>query len=136
MGYGAVFSKSLNKNLDSSFYLSGYFARDNGQGIRDLDYHKLTATLNYRLGSKANIEVIGQAYQRAYLSRQVSPEESETRSAGDRRTGMVLEIIYSQALSSESLRGLVSFRWETEHNSLGVLDYQRKILNVGLQYQL
>ena len=135
-GYGAVFSKSLNKNLDSSFYLSGYFARDNGQGIRDLDYHKLTATLNYRLGSKANIEVIGQAYQRAYLSRQVSPEETETRSAGDRRTGMVLEIIYSQALSSESLRGLVSFRWETEHNSLGVLDYQRKILNVGLQYQL
>ena len=135
-GYGAVFSKPLNENLDSSFYLSGYFARDNGQGSRDLDYHRLTATLNYQLDSGANIEINGQAYWRGYLNQQLSPEESETGSSGGHRKGLIAEFVYSQQLGFRSLRGLVTLRREVEYNSVEVLGYQRQIVELGLQYQL
>lgn len=135
-GYGAVFSKALHKNLDSSFYLSGYFARDNGQGSRDLDYHRLTASLNYQLDSGANIEINGQAYWRGYLNQQLSPEESETGSFGGRRKGLIAEFVYSQQLGFRSLRGLVTLRSEVEYNSVEVLGYQRQIVELGLQYQL
>ena len=135
-GYGAVFSKALNENLDSSFYLSGYFARDNGQGSRDLDYHRLTASLNYQLDSGANIEINGQAYWRGYLNQQLSPEESETGSSGGRRKGLIAEFVYSQQLEFRPLRGMITLRREVEYNSVEVLGYHRQIVELGLQYQL
>jgi len=135
-GYGAVFSKALSKNLDSSFYLSGYFARDNGQGSRDLDYHRLAASLNYQLDSGAIIEINGQAYWRGYLNQQLSPEESETGSSGGRRKGLIAEFVYSQQLGFRSLRGLITLRREVEYNSVEVLGYQRQIVEFGLQYEL
>ena len=135
-GYGVVFSKSLNEHLDSSVYLSGYFARDNGQGIRHLDYHKLTASLSYQLSDIANIEINGQAYWRGYLNQQLSPDESETGTSGVRRTGLIVELIYSQQLGFAPLKGLVSLRREIERNSMEALGYQRQIVELGLQYQL
>ena len=135
-GYGAVFSKALNENLDSSFYLSGYFARDNGQGSRDLDYHRLTASLNYQLDSGASIEINGQAYWRGYLNQQLSPEESETGSSGGRRKGLIAEFVYSQQLGFRPLRGMITLRREVEYNSVEVLGYHRQIVELGLQYQL
>lgn len=135
-GYGAVFSKSLSENLDSSIYLSGYFARDNGQGVRDLDYHRFTANLNYQLNDVADIKINGQAYWRGYLNNQLSPDESETGAFGVRKTGLMVELIYSQQLGFESLKGLISLRREIEHNSIQVLGYQRQIVELGLQYQL
>ncbi len=135
-GYGAVFSKALHKNIDSSFYLSGYFARDNGQGSRDLDYHRLTASLNYRLGSGARIDINAQTYWRGYLNQQLSPEESETGSSGSRRKGLIAEFVYSQPLVFRSLRGMITLRREVERNAIETLEYRRQIVEIGLQYQL
>lgn len=135
-GYGAVFSQALNENLDSSFYLSGYFARDNGQGSRDLDYHRLTASLNYRLGSGARIDINAQTYWRGYLNQQLSSEESETGSSGSRRKGLIAEFVYSQPLVFRSLRGMITLRREVERNSIETLEYRRQIVEIGLQYQL
>ncbi|MDG1819824.1 MAG: hypothetical protein P8H31_08320, partial [Porticoccaceae bacterium] len=135
-GYGAVFGKALSDNLDSSFYLSGYFARDNGIGVRDLDFHKLSVTLDYRLGSDANIEIIGEAYRREYLNQQSVPEESEAGSSGSRRDGLVIGFTYTKVLAFESLLGVISLRRETEHNSSRELGYHRQLVSVGLRLQL
>ena len=134
-GYGAVLRKPLNDNLDSLFYLSGYFARDNGQGDRDLDYHRLTASFNYRLGSGANIEVNSQAYWRVYLNPRLSHQELGTANSGIRRKGLVAEFVYSQQLLFKSLKGKISLRREVQYSSIELLEYQRKMVEFGLQYK-
>lgn len=135
-GYGLVLSKPVTEHIDTSFYLSGYFARDNGKGIRDLNFHRLSVTLNYQLGNTAEIAVKAQAYQRGYLDVQLAPEESETGASGSTRRGAVAEIVYSQPLFSEALRGFVSLGKAYEHNSLEGLGYQRETVVIGLHYQL
>ena len=46
------------------------------------------------------------------------------------------EIVYSQPLFSEALRGFVSLGKEYEHNALEGLGYQRDTVVIGLHYEL
>lgn len=136
MGYGMVLNKALSKNSDASLYLNGYFARDNGEGIRDLNYHQLSFKFNYQLGMGADFTVNAKAYQRAYLKAQSSPEESETGAAGPSRAGEHVEFVYSRPLLSESLKVSVSLRAEYERNTINLLGYQRQLMAVSLLYKL
>jgi len=112
MGYGMVLNKALSKNSDASLYISRYFARDNEEGIRDLNYHQLSFKFNYQLGMGADFTVNVKAYQRAYLKAQSSPEESETGAAGPSRAGEYAEFVYSRPLLSESLKVSVSLLYK------------------------
>ena len=135
-GYGLVLSQPLNQRLHASVYLSGYFARDNGQGVRDLDAHKVTSTFKYQLASGADITLINQAYWRSYLDPQLSPEESEIGTPGRSRRGIMAEIIYSQPLLCNALRGSIALSRQRERNSLDALSYQRSTLVIGLRYEI
>ena len=135
-GYGLVLSKSFKQRIDTSVYFSGYFARDNGMGIRDLDFHKLVAKFNYQLGDDAEITVKAEAYWQGYLDLKLSPEESQIGSSGNSRRGTVFELGYSRSLASEAIRGSIYLRREYEENALVELGYQRQIVAIGLHYQL
>ena len=135
-GYGLVLSQPLHQRLHATVYLSGYFARDNGQGVRDLDAHKVTTTFKYQLASGADITLMNQAYWRGYLDPQLSPEESEIGTSGRSRRGIMAEIIYSQPLVVDSLRGSIALASQRERNSLDALSYQRSTLVIGLRYEI
>ena len=135
-GYGLVLSKSFKQRIDTSVYFSGYFARDNGMGIRDLDFHKLVAKFNYQLGDDAEITVKAEAYWQGYLDLKLSPEESQIGSSGNSRRATVFELGYSRSLASEAIRGSIYLRREYEENALVELGYQRQIVAIGLHYQL
>jgi hypothetical protein len=135
-GYGVALSKPFHQRVDASLYLSGYFARDNGQGIRDLDFHKLSINLNYQLGGEAKIVVKAQAYWRDYLNSGRPQTESETGTSASSRRGTEAELIYSRPLFSDFLRGSLGLRRQVETNEVIALDYRRYIFSIGLHYEL
>ena len=135
-GYGAVLSKPLSEQLSTSVYLSGYFARDNGLGDRDLDYHSLSVSFNYQLDAGAEFKVNSQAYRRGYLGQRNIAVELEAGLSGGQRNGLIVEAAYSRPMAWQSLRGMISLRREQENNSTDSLDYHRHLIELGLQFQL
>lgn len=135
-GYGAVLSKSLNEQLSTSVYLSGYTARDNGLGDRDLDYHRLSVDFTYLLKAGAEFKVSSQAYRRGYINQGDIAVELETGLSGGQRNGLIVEAAYSRPMAWQSLRGMISLRREQENNSTDSLDYHRHLVEIGLQFQL
>jgi len=135
-GYGLVLSQSVTERLESSVYLSGYFARDNGAGLRDLNYHSVVINVNYQLDTGGELQFNSQAYQREYLNPGFSPAESEISVSGGQRNGLMAEVRLSKPLVWAPLTGLVSLRKEQERNSTEGLSYQRYLIEVGLQFQL
>jgi hypothetical protein len=135
-GYGAVLSKPFSDQINTSVYLSGYFARDNGLGARDLNYQRLSISFNYQLAAGAEFEINSQAYRRGYLDQGDIAVELETGLSGGQRNGLIVEAVYSRPMAWQFLRGMASLRREQENNSTDSLDYHRYLIEIGLQFQL
>lgn len=135
-GYGVALSKAINTHIDGSIYLSGYLARDNGKGIRDLNYHKLIADLSYQLARKAKVSLKTEAYWKHYINSQQPVINSNAGKYSSSRDGAVVKFVYSRPVFSDSFRGSITLQRRYENNEIVSLCYQREILTFGLQYQL
>ena len=137
-GYGLVANKPLTDNLTVKSYINGYWARDNAQGYRDLNYHKWELGLEYTLGNTRQLALKNVCYSKDYLQDSFRAMEAETGDAGRKRTGCYVEGIYRQPLNiglGDKLSWQIKASSEKEDNSETVLSYQRSTVAVGIHYQ-
>ncbi len=137
-GYGLLVKYPVTPKFDISVYASGYFARDNSQGYRDMDYQKLSMDFVWQLSHGAELSWQANMYSRDYLEDSAQPPESETGNAGRLREGTYSEVKYSRPLSLVKDYGM---RWhirvinQWEDNSDDYLSYERHLVGVGIYNQ-
>ncbi|BFM15415.1 hypothetical protein R50073_15980 [Maricurvus nonylphenolicus] len=137
-GYGILYKRNISKRLDIKVYLNGYFARDNADGYRDLNYQKLEFSGNYAFDHGGLLSWRTNLYSRDYLEDSARPPESETGNSGRLREGVFSEVIYSYPLiniDGNPLRWQLRATGEWEDNSDDYFTYDRQIMATGLHYQ-
>jgi hypothetical protein len=137
-GYGVLVKYPVTPTFDVSVYASGYYARDNSQGYRDMDYQKLSMDCTWKLSHGAELSWQANMYSRDYLEDSARPPESETGNAGRLREGTFSEVKYSRPLSlvkDHSMRWHIRVTNQWEDNSDDYLSYERHLVGMGMSYQ-
>jgi hypothetical protein len=137
-GYGLLVKYPVTPKFDVSLYASGYFARDNSQGYRDMDYKKLSMDCVWRLAHGAELSWQANMYSRDYLEDSARPPESETGTAGRLREGTFSEVTYSRPLSlvkDQRMRWHLRVSNHWEDNSDDYLSYERHLVGMGMTYE-
>jgi|GEM_PF-1459421 len=136
-GYGVLLKKSLSEKMSFKAYLSGYHARDDAEGYRDLNYQKLDLLMTYTLSGQRMLEVGGHCSSRDYLIDSARPPESETGNAGRLRETCGIRVSYEGPLTQVEGRPLnwrLRMSHEFEDNSDNYLSYTRSMVSLGLNY--
>jgi len=136
-GYGVLMKKALSEKLSFKAYLSGYQARDNEEGYRDLNYKKIDLSIDYTLSGQRMLVMGGYCASRDYLLDSARPPESETGNTGRLREGCAMNVSYEALLTQLDDRPLNwQFRisHEFEDNSDDYLSYKRTMLSLALNY--
>lgn len=136
-GYGLLMKYPVTPKFDISVYASGYFARDNSYGYRDMNSRKLSVDCIWQLSDGAVLSWQANMYSRDYLEDSARPPESETGNAGRLREGTFSEIKYSRPLSlvkDHTMRWHLRVTNQLEDNSDDYLSYERHLVGVGVNY--
>ena len=137
-GYGFLVNKTIAGRLFAQVYASGYFSRDNAEGYRDLDYHKLALKFEYKINDTSELVLDGYCYIRDYKQDSARPVESEFGDSGRKRTGCKSELSYSTPfpfLNDENIRLTTRLATENESNSENRLSFDKFEFGIGVSYQ-
>lgn len=135
-GYGLYMAKPLTENLTVKSYFKGYFARDNAEGYRDLDFHQAELGLNYR-HTYGDVEIGGYCYNRDYLQDDARAPLSLSGNRDREINGCYADLVSrSNYLLSNApnLQWILRLSTENEDHSDDILSYQRQQSSLGLQY--
>lgn len=135
-GYGLYMAKPLTDNLTVKSYFKGYFARDNAEGYRDLDFHQAELGLSYD-HSYGRLDLSGHCYSRDYLQDNARAPLSPTGTRDRKLTGCYAELLNRSSFllgDFPKLQWLVRLTTENEEHSDDILSYQRQRSALGLEY--
>lgn len=135
-GVGLLMKQSFATRWAAQLYASGYNARDNADGYRDLNFRGADVSLTYFGDGQREWSLKAGCYRRDYLNDSARPPESETGDAGRLRKGCSAALAYREPVwFKQDLYWHLQASHHQEDNSDDYLSFTRQNVSLGLTYE-